>query len=1126
MVVLIATMMCALGVNAQEAYACYTSSNTTLTFYYDNLRSSRDGTTYNLNTEAVYPVWAESETRPSVTRVVFDPSFAGARPTTTYGWFNGMTTIKSIEGLNYLNTSEVTDMQRMFFGCNNLEVLDLSSFNTSKVTDMSYMFSNSSGLKVLDLTSFNTSKVTRMVQMFRDCTSLQTIYVLDGWTTNAVTSSSSMFKECTSLVGGQGTTYNAIQTDKEYAHIDGLNGKGYFTVPINREAYACYTTTDKTLSFYYDRMRSFRSGTTYDLNTEDNYPGWYNSNIKANLTKVVFDPSFAGARPTTTYCWFREMVNLQSIEGMSYLNTNQVTRTSGMFRGCSSLTSLDLSHFNTPNVTIMGSMFMDCSNLTSLDLSSFNTTKTTNMFQMFRGCSSLQTIIVSSNWTTADVTSSEDMFTDCTHIVGGKGTGYDANNRDKTYAHIDYGSRNPGYLTAQVEAYATILTGTDTSVATLTFYYDNQRNYRSGTSYTLNKSTYDPSWNSDENYSSVIKVVFSPSFADARPTSTHAWFKNMQKLETIEGIRYLNTSEVVYMDYMFFNCKKLTTLNLGYFNTTEVVNMEYMLYGCNNLNTIIVGDDWNTDRVGASGYMFYGCTSLVGGQNTTYDANHVNKAYAHIDYGTSNPGYFTEREPEAYAYYSPSNTTLTFYYDNHRNNSVTTYDLNTGNFQPGWYTDGTYSNVTKVVFAPSFAGARPTTTCYWFANMKNLQSIKGINYLNTSVVTNMSFMFYGCTKLTSLDLSRFNTSQVRTMYGMFNGCKGLTSLDLSSFNTSQVTDMSFMFYSCNNLRTIYVGDGWTTASVTYSTIMFAVCTSLVGGQGTVYDADHVDKEYAHIDGGTDNPGYFTEAGIETYACYTSADKTLTFYHDKLRSSRPGKTYDLNTGNSIPDWYTDYTWSEVTRVVFDPLFAGARPTSTFGWFCQMENLQSIEGMSYLNTSEVTDMSFMFYNCSNMTDLNLRHFNTAKVTNMERMFNNCTSLTSLNLSSFNTSMVNLMNCMFWNCSNLKTIYVGDGWNTYAVTSSISMFYNCTSLVGGQGTVYDANHIDKTFAHIDEGSSFPGYFTALPDGITTGLENGQRDAVKGQRDEWFTLDGQKLSGKPTKKGVYIVNGRAVVR
>jgi surface protein len=245
----------------------------------------------------------------------------------------------------------------------------------------------------------------------------------------------------------------------------------------------------------------------------------------------------------------------------------------------------------------------------------------------------------------------------------------------------------------------------------------------------------------------------------------------------------------------------------------------------------------------------------------------------------------------------------------------------------------------------------------------------------------------------------------------------------------------------------------------------------------------------------------TLSDTEAYACYTSSNTTLTFYYDNQRSSRAGTTYSLNTGYTIPDWFNDGSYYNVTKVVFATSFAGARPTSTAYWFYFMENLQSITGLNYLNTSEVTNMSAMFEKCSSLTSLNLSSFNTSKVTAMEYMFYGCSSLTSLDLSSFNTSNVTYMENMFYNCSsltrldlssfntskvkymdsmfrnnsNLRTIYVGNGWSTAAVTGSLDMFYNCTSLVGGKGTTYDANHTDKAYAHLDGGPSNPGYFTS---------------------------------------------------
>lgn len=137
---LVACMMCSISVAAAEAYACYTPSNTTLTFYYDNYRSSRTGSTYGMNTGANIPEWYSY--RSSVTKVVFDSSFSNARPTSTYKWFYEMTNLTSITGTNYLNTSEVILMNYMFYDCSNLISLNVSNFNTAKVTNMCAMFYN------------------------------------------------------------------------------------------------------------------------------------------------------------------------------------------------------------------------------------------------------------------------------------------------------------------------------------------------------------------------------------------------------------------------------------------------------------------------------------------------------------------------------------------------------------------------------------------------------------------------------------------------------------------------------------------------------------------------------------------------------------------------------------------------------------------------------------------------------------------------------------------------------------------------------------------------------------------------------------------------------------------------
>ena len=1012
--VLVTAMMCALGAAAAEAYACYTPSNTTLTFYYDSQRSSRSGTTYDLNTGNNWPGWMSDGTAASVTRVVFNSSFAGARPSSTQAWFADMTNLQSVSGMQYLNTSEVTNMFYMFAYCG-LPSLNLSYLNTSNVTSMEGMFLNSS-FTSLDVSSFNTSNVVDMNEMFAYCYNLTSLD-LSTFNTSNVTNMEGMFNESNSLES------------------------------INMSNWNTSNVTD--MSYMFNECNALSSIDVSHFNTS-----------KVTDMQSMFN-----------YCTSLTSLDLRNFD------TSKVTNMEGMFNSCQALESLNVSNWNTSNVTNMGNMFASCSRLTSLDLGGFNTSKVTLMWNMFSGCSQLVTIYAGSGWSTAAVTDfySDKMFLNCTKIRGGQGTTYDATHVNRLYAHIDGGPSNPGYFTIAPVAYACYTP----SNTTLTFYYDNQRSSRTGTTYDLNTGDNVTGWQTDGTNVSVTKVVFDPSFASARPTSTYGWFYEMENLQSITGIEYLNTSEVTNMGHMFnscieltsldlsnFNtskvthmnqmfqfCYELTSLDLSSFNTAKVTDMHFMLDYCTNLRTIYVGNGWSTAAVTNSTNMFRNCTSLVGGQGTTYDDSHIDKTYAHIDGGPSNPGYFTDKNaPVAYACYTPSNTTLTFYYDNQRSSRTgTTYDLNTGSNDTGWDTDDTKYNVTKVVFDPSFAGARPTTTCDWFYGMTNLQSITGLSYLNTSEVTNMAWMFGNCTVLTSLDVSHFNTSKVTDMTQMFYYCTGLTNLDLSNFNTSKVTNMSAMFYCCDELQTIYVGNGWSTATVTESSDMFFYCTSLVGGQGTTLnESNPTDKTYAHIDGGTSNPGYFTDGnGPRPYACYTPSNTTLTFYYDNQRSSRTGTTYDLNTDDNRPGW-DDGTKTSVTKVVFDPSFANARPTTTYGWFYYMQNLQSITGLSYLNTSEVT--------------------------NMVGMFNSCFKLTSLDLSSFNTSKVTDMRAMFFNSNYLRTIYVGNGWSTAAVSTSTNMFYNCTSLVGGQGTTWnDSNPKDKTYAHIDGGPSNPGYFTA---------------------------------------------------
>ena len=208
-------------------------------------------------------------------------------------------------------------------------------------------------------------------------------------------------------------------------------------------------------------------------------------------------------------------------------------------------------------------------------------------------------------------------------------------------------------------------------------------------------------------------------------------------------------------------------------------------------------------------------------------------------------GYFTniniaaDENAEEYAVYNGG--TLTFFYDGNKDiREGTKYQLNTGEHFPGW-TDPTSGSqptsspdpenhaedITRVVFAPSFYNARPVSTCKWFIDCVNLDTIIGWEYLNTSEVKDMSFMFQGCTKLTTddLDFSDFETSKVEGMMSMFRGCTGLTELDLDMFDTRKCENMGDMFKGCSNLFYINLSS-FRTDHCEYFDGMFEDCSDL------------------------------------------------------------------------------------------------------------------------------------------------------------------------------------------------------------------------------------------------------------------------------------------------------------
>ena len=376
-----------------------------------------------------------------------------------------------------------------------------------------------------------------------------------------------------------------------------------------------------------------------------------------------------------------------------------------------------------------------------------------------------------------------------------------------------------------------------------------------------------------------------------------------------------------------------------------------------------------------------------------------------------------------------------------------------------WVEDGTSvfdmfkydcQNIKNIVINESFKTFTPTTLSRFFGGLVKLETITGLEYLNTANVTDMSLLFNNCQKLTSLDVTHFNTAKVTNMYRMFNAC-GLTSLDLSNFNTATVENMELMFSGCSNLKTIYASDKFKTAAVAKSKNMFSYCGSLSGDIDWTSDKA-TDKTYAKTGG-----GYFRDKAYDNRPYVKYADGTLTFRcgYKKILGKNE---YELNSGEKRPKWYTHDT--EISKVVFEASFANARPTTCYAWFKNFTFLKQIEGIENLNTENVKDMRDMFYDCSGLISLDVTHFNTENVTSMSSMFNSCRGLTSLDVTHFNTANVKNMSFMFSSCNKLKEIYVSDKFVTDDVIDSEYMFSYCGSLSGDIDWTSD-KATDKTYA-----------------------------------------------------------------
>lgn len=435
-------------------YGRLNTDTQTLTIYYDDNWQKGDFTIPSNDT----PYWrydCDYNKLAKIKTVVFDPSFKDARLKNCSWWFSGFKGLTTITHLEYLNTSQVTNMQYMFSNCESLEALDLSTFNTENVTSMSNMFYYCKSLKSLNLSSFNTSKVTFMGSMFSDCESL-TALDLSSFNTENISNYGYMFQYCKSLTTLDLSSFNSKEI---------LNTSFMFTgcialKTIDISSFDTSKTTDMNLmfsgcsaletiyassAFTTDNVKNdsymfsnctklknytiYGSGKTHAHIGEGGYftvaPAWVR--FDAATGTLTFQCSSAKTDADTDFFlnearekpgWYQtKSADIKTVVFKRNFRDARPTTCSLWFGSCTNLTSIEgLENLNTSDVTSMDYMFYMCKQLRALDLSGFNTEKVENMRDMFSNCKNLETLNLSS-FKTNNLTDMSEMFLDCNKIA-------------------------------------------------------------------------------------------------------------------------------------------------------------------------------------------------------------------------------------------------------------------------------------------------------------------------------------------------------------------------------------------------------------------------------------------------------------------------------------------------------------------------------------------------------------------------------------------------------------------------------------------------------------------------------------------------------------------------------------
>lgn len=595
----------------------------------------------------------------------------------------------------------------------------------------------------------------------------------------------------------------------------------------DRRMYARLDRETQTLTLYYGT--NYKES-DYGISLLTGSPLWQTTAERKKIKTVVFDESCKDARPKDCRGWFWSFEALTTIEHLDYLNTSEVDDMRSMFSSCTSLETLDLSSFNTEKVTTMATMFENskhlrslklpkgfigssvtdlnatfkgCESLTELDLSGSNSENVKEMNEMFYGCRALSKLDLT-DFKTGQVTTMENMFCICS-----------------TLETLDVSSFNTE------------------NVTTMLGMFNNCSSLRSLDLPGFNTANV-TQMSSMFNKCSSLRSLDLSSFNTRKVTYMQSMFEGCTNLESID-LSSFDTENMKSMTGMFFSCTKLDTLDLSSFATPKMVSMVDAFRNCKNLKTIYVTSAFTTDKVTLDFSIFDGCVNLpnYNPNKTGVEMAHTGEggyltaataSWVRWDAPTGTLSFHRSGTKPV------GDNILDLGYGNYPNWDTHAAEIKKVVFKAG-FRDEThtrcskwFSGCTNLTSIEGIENLNTSNVKYMnemFGQCSNLETLD-LSHFNTEKVGNMSNMFNGCTKLRDLNISSFNTENVTNMYGMFYGCSSLDSLDLSHFNTRNVRKdgMNYMFNGCSSLSYLNVSNFITDKNSMQLDGLFQGCSSL------------------------------------------------------------------------------------------------------------------------------------------------------------------------------------------------------------------------------------------------------------------------------------------------------------